>query len=50
MNLNFNLNPDAYTFLELSNLLSLKKNYNNKDVIRSGIHLFPKTPPKPCIK
>ena len=33
MNLNFNLNPDAYTFLELSNLLSLKKNYNDKDVI-----------------
>ena len=33
MNLNFNLNPDAYTFSELSNLLSLKKNYNDKDVI-----------------
>ena len=35
MNLNFNLNPDAYSFVELANLLSLKKNYTDKDVIKN---------------
>jgi hypothetical protein len=35
MNLNFNLNPDSYSFVELANLLSLKKNYTDKDVIKS---------------
>ena len=34
MNLNFNLNSDAYSNSELTNLLSLKKNYTEKDIIK----------------